>query len=72
MMVKRSKQLLVIKANLLTVLGIKAYYTNLKHEGIDETLLPSLFFLININNTIEDIHSHIRLFADDTRFYNTK
>ena len=28
-----------------------------------------LLFLININVIIDVIHSHIRLFADDTRLY---
>ena len=30
---------------------------------------PSPFFLIYINDTVEDIHSHFRLFADDTSLY---
>ena len=33
------------------------------------SILGSLLFLIYINDIIEDIHSHIRLFAYDTSLY---
>ena len=33
------------------------------------SILNPFFFYIQINDIVEDVHSHIRLFADDTSLY---
>ena len=49
--------------------GAVSGWTSLKAGAPQGSILGSLLFLVYINDIVEDIHSTIRLFADDTGLY---
>ena len=49
--------------------GTASSWTSIKASAPQGSILRPLLFLIYINDIVENIHSSIRLFADDTSLY---